>query len=137
MGTLIFKTAAVSAAALIHQLLLSNIIRSPQGFFDTTPLGRILARFSSDTITVDSTIPDLFDMMMRTALTVIFMQKNLKCERYLFVQMTTAITLSNFCVGNGGFCLGDWSQELLNVKIKCSKPKFHEPGSRTLGSKNL
>lgn len=68
--TLTFKLAAVNAAAIIHMALLKNIIRCPMAFFDTTPMGRILARFSSDVMAVDLMIPMLFEMLLLMGLSV-------------------------------------------------------------------
>lgn len=68
--TMVFKIAAVNAAALIHAAMLSSIIKAPMSFFDTTPIGRILARFSSDVQTVDIMIPMLFEMLLLMGLSV-------------------------------------------------------------------
>lgn len=43
--------------------MLENVMRLPMVFFDTTPMGRILARFSTDIFAVDITIPALWDML--------------------------------------------------------------------------
>lgn len=37
--------------------LLSNVLRWPMELFDTTPVGRILNRFSKDVDTVDNVLP--------------------------------------------------------------------------------
>ncbi|KAF9172822.1 hypothetical protein BGX21_006151 [Mortierella sp. AD011] len=43
----------IRASEKLHRLLISTVIRLPMSFFDTTPLGRILNRFSSDMYSVD------------------------------------------------------------------------------------
>ena len=48
---------AVSGARSLHDRLLGSVLASPLAFFDTTPLGRILNRFSKDTDTVDTQLP--------------------------------------------------------------------------------
>uniref|UniRef100_A0A8C0VIR1 ABC-type glutathione-S-conjugate transporter n=1 Tax=Cyanistes caeruleus TaxID=156563 RepID=A0A8C0VIR1_CYACU len=56
-------TAAVLLGGVLasHQLflqLLSNVMRSPMLFFEQTPIGHLLNRFSKDMDAVDSVIPD-------------------------------------------------------------------------------
>lgn len=48
---------AADAGIRVHDLLLSNIFHSPMSFFDTTPQGRIISRFSKDIEVIDNTIP--------------------------------------------------------------------------------
>ncbi|KAL7026259.1 hypothetical protein ACKWTF_013819 [Chironomus riparius] len=52
-----FAFGAIRAARNLHNRLLANILRLPMAFFDTTPLGRIVNRFSRDTDMIDSYIP--------------------------------------------------------------------------------
>ncbi|KAI9241814.1 MAG: hypothetical protein BYD32DRAFT_432726 [Podila humilis] len=45
------------ASALMHNNLLQRVLRLPMSFFDTTPVGRIMNRFSSDMDSVDEQLP--------------------------------------------------------------------------------
>lgn len=45
------------AAKLMHEVMLSGIMKAPLNFFDTTPSGRILARFSKDIDVLDTSLP--------------------------------------------------------------------------------
>lgn len=45
------------AALRLHNILLYNILRLPVSFYNTTPTGRILARFSNDVNILDVRLP--------------------------------------------------------------------------------
>ncbi|XP_014813456.1 PREDICTED: canalicular multispecific organic anion transporter 1 isoform X2 [Calidris pugnax] len=59
-ATILSAQGAVRASRVLHQQLLSNILRVPMSFFDTTPTGRIVNRFAKDIFTIDETIPMSF-----------------------------------------------------------------------------
>jgi len=50
IATAIAMVATLKAATKLHGKMLSNILLSPMAFFDTTPLGRVLNRFSKDMV---------------------------------------------------------------------------------------
>ena len=64
-------TGAIFASKLIHKRLLLNILRLPMSFFDTTPSGQILNRFSKDINTIDETIPRSIRTFIFTFFTVL------------------------------------------------------------------
>ncbi|CAG8480040.1 2241_t:CDS:10 [Ambispora gerdemannii] len=62
---------AIRAARRLHQEMLNSVVRSPMSFFDTTPLGRILNRFSKDQYTIDEVLPRTFAGYFRTLFMVL------------------------------------------------------------------
>lgn len=48
------------ATSKLHRSLLLGVLRSPMCFFDTTPLGRIINRFSKDVDAIDIQVPEMF-----------------------------------------------------------------------------
>uniref|UniRef100_A0A8B9RB37 ABC transmembrane type-1 domain-containing protein n=1 Tax=Astyanax mexicanus TaxID=7994 RepID=A0A8B9RB37_ASTMX len=60
VGTLLLADGAIHASRTLHSRLLSNILRVPMLFFDTTPSGRVVNRFAKDMFTVDEMIPMSF-----------------------------------------------------------------------------
>ncbi|XP_074651922.1 multidrug resistance-associated protein 1-like isoform X2 [Tubulanus polymorphus] len=68
MGT---AYCTVLASKTLHLNMLKNILRSPMSFFDTTPIGRIVNRFSRDIETIDNLLPQVFRQFLTTLFTVI------------------------------------------------------------------
>lgn len=60
----IFAYGGIVAATKIHKSLLKSIMKAKLSFFDVTPTGRILNRFSSDTYTVDDTLPFILNILL-------------------------------------------------------------------------
>ncbi|KAM4068082.1 ABC transporter transmembrane domain-containing protein [Hirsutella rhossiliensis] len=54
---------SIEASRKLHERMANAIFRSPMSFFDTTPTGRILNRFSSDIYRVDEVLARTFNML--------------------------------------------------------------------------
>ena len=75
-NTLIFF-AILRASALIHNLMLDRVMRAPMSFFDTTPTGRLLNRFTKDIDVLDvnmrMNLRQLLNAVLKTSVTVIIL----------------------------------------------------------------
>lgn len=60
--------SAIKASRHLHQGILMNVMHLPMQFFESSPLGRIMNRFSKDVNSVDDRIPRSLAMFLRTFL---------------------------------------------------------------------
>ncbi|NWR73859.1 MRP7 protein, partial [Centropus unirufus] len=60
----LFAYGTIRAATVIHSRLLQRAIKATVTFFDTTPTGRILNRFSSDLYCVDDSLPFILNIFL-------------------------------------------------------------------------
>uniref|UniRef100_A0AAQ5XWS8 ATP-binding cassette, sub-family C (CFTR/MRP), member 12 n=1 Tax=Amphiprion ocellaris TaxID=80972 RepID=A0AAQ5XWS8_AMPOC len=67
----LFTNVTLNAACKFHDTMFKKIIASPMSFFDTTPTGRILNRFSKDQEEVDTVLPLHMDSFLQFCLLVI------------------------------------------------------------------
>ncbi|XP_044537744.1 ATP-binding cassette sub-family C member 8 [Gracilinanus agilis] len=58
----------LKVAKRLHRSLLNQIVLAPMRFFETTPLGSILNRFSSDCNTIDQHIPSTLECLSRSTM---------------------------------------------------------------------
>ncbi|XP_010079777.1 PREDICTED: multidrug resistance-associated protein 1, partial [Pterocles gutturalis] len=61
----------IFASRHLHLNLLHNVLRSPMSFFERTPSGNLVNRFSKEIDTIDSAIPPIIKMFMGSTFNVI------------------------------------------------------------------
>ena len=71
IGQLILTYGAYKASTMLHESLLSNTLHSPMSFFESTPQGRIVNRFSKDMFVIDDTVPRSLGSFWRCVFEVI------------------------------------------------------------------
>uniref|UniRef100_A0A667HVU3 ATP binding cassette subfamily C member 6 n=1 Tax=Lynx canadensis TaxID=61383 RepID=A0A667HVU3_LYNCA len=81
--------AGIRASRLLFQRLLWDVAQCPIGFFERTPIGNLLNRFSKETDTVDVDIPDKLRSLLIYAFGLL--------EVSLVVTVTTPLLLSPSC----------------------------------------
>ncbi|XP_036431516.1 multidrug resistance-associated protein 5 [Colossoma macropomum] len=69
---IVFVKCSLRAASALHDKLFKALLHSPMHFFDTTPLGRILNRFSKDMDEVDVRLAMQAEMLMQNLTLVLF-----------------------------------------------------------------
>lgn len=66
-----FLRLALHASQRLHKEMLQSVLRAPMSFFDTTPIGRIISRFSRDINGIDQLLPQNFQQMFTTVLNLL------------------------------------------------------------------
>lgn len=59
------------ASRILHDKMAATVLRSPMVFFETTPIGRIINRFSSDINELDEGLPVAFIDLLRTLVKIL------------------------------------------------------------------
>lgn len=97
IGWYLMTKGVLGAARMLHNQMLFTIFRSSMAFFDVTPLGRILNRFSKDIDVCDSTIQTNIRYTVHSVITQsnfffsIILSVMLQC---LFTTLSTLILIS-------------------------------------------
>ena len=62
----------LNGARILHNKMLSSIMRSTMEFFESTPSGRVINRFSKDVDAAERSIPNTFKSLLRCLFTVFY-----------------------------------------------------------------
>ncbi|KXS18959.1 hypothetical protein M427DRAFT_95715 [Gonapodya prolifera JEL478] len=62
----LFSTGCIWASRRLHASAADRLFRAPISFFDTTPVGRIMNRFSKDIDSIDNVLPETLRMATST-----------------------------------------------------------------------
>ncbi|CAG2118312.1 unnamed protein product, partial [Medioppia subpectinata] len=65
VSNLLSQLTSLRAVRLLHLQMLDNVIHCPLRFFDVTPFGRIINRFSIDMNTIDKKLPIALPVLLR------------------------------------------------------------------------
>ncbi|KAF9182238.1 hypothetical protein BGZ51_004856 [Haplosporangium sp. Z 767] len=97
--TVIVLFGSLRAARLLYQKLLLAVVRAPLRFFDTTPVGRIMNRFSKDFETVDGSIANNCAQLLTLIMSVSSIIIVLAYITPLFVVVAAVISVAYLIVG--------------------------------------
>ncbi|KAG0006808.1 hypothetical protein BGZ65_003355 [Modicella reniformis] len=97
--TIIVLYGSLRAARLLYRKLLFSVVRAPLRFFDTTPVGRIMNRFSKDFETVDGSIANNCSQLLSLIMSVSSIIIILAYVTPLFVVVAVLISVAYLYVG--------------------------------------
>nr|XP_060471572.1 ATP-binding cassette sub-family C member 10 isoform X2 [Panthera onca] len=67
LRAVLFAAGTIRAAATLHHRLLRRVLMAPVTFFESTPAGRVLNRFSSDVACADDSLPFMLNILLANA----------------------------------------------------------------------
>jgi ABC-type multidrug transport system fused ATPase/permease subunit len=97
----IMFTGSLKASNRIHNQLLTRILRAKVRFYDTTPLGRIVNRFSSDLATIDQEIAPSLSFLIYSIVATI-------CVILLISGVTPTFLVPGIVIAILFFLIGDY-----------------------------
>lgn len=63
---------SIAGSTKLHNAMATSVLRAPMSFFETTPIGRVLNRFSSDIYKIDEILGRVFGMFFSNSIKVFF-----------------------------------------------------------------
>ncbi|KAJ3058718.1 hypothetical protein HDU98_005207, partial [Podochytrium sp. JEL0797] len=125
-----FAVACTKAAGVLHEAAIKRVIRATTLFFDTTPLGRIMNRFSKDQDNIDNTLPDCFRMFFSTSASVLAIFILIAAATPLFLAFLVPILGLYYLVQN---LYRSTSRELKRLDSISRSPLYAHFGSTLTG----
>jgi len=71
IGSILLAFCSVNASTSLHERMLKTVLAAPMSWFDSTPSGRILNRFSTDMDKVDNTVSSTLQTFLRVGLAAV------------------------------------------------------------------
>ncbi|XP_064596836.1 multidrug resistance-associated protein 1-like [Liolophura sinensis] len=109
------------AASKLHADLLMNVLRSPMAFFDTTPIGRIVNRFSKDIDSVDEELSNLLGLWLDSACFVLSILVIIAYSTPIFLSLIMPLCLLYYIIQR--FYIST-SRQLKRLESKTRSPIF-------------
>lgn len=93
VAALLLYVGNVVAGRILHADMLKNSLASPMSFFDVTPLGRIMNRFSKDIDVLDTVIPRVVESWIACLFRVLSVPVVIGYSTPLFLTLLIPLTV--------------------------------------------
>jgi len=124
--TMATAKALADAAGSMHHSLVCSVLRAPMSFFDTTPTGRILNRFSKDMDQVDSQLQVLMPSFLAMAIGLLGMMITIIVLVPVFLIVVLPLMLACYAVQKYYRPVSRGLQRIENVSRSPIFSKFQE-----------
>ncbi|XP_075719658.1 ATP-binding cassette sub-family C member 10 [Rhinoderma darwinii] len=98
LRALLFAYGAIRAATVIHKRLLERVLRATVTFFDTTPVGCIINRFSSDIYCVDDFLPFILNIFLTNLFGLLGMLVMISYGLPLILAILVPLAILYYCI---------------------------------------
>lgn len=98
LATLIMALGTVKSANVLHFNMLKRILRAPLQFFDVTPIGRIINRFSRDVDTLDNILPIFLRFLINGIFNVLSVLVVISVSTPIFTVVILPIGVLYYCI---------------------------------------
>ncbi|XP_034128591.1 multidrug resistance-associated protein 1 isoform X3 [Drosophila guanche] len=122
------------AAVVLHTLLLENVMRAPMTVFDTTPVGRLLSRFSKDIETVDQKMPQVINDCIWCAFEVLATIVVISMSTPIFLAVVVPIALLYYFAQR--FYVAT-SRQLMRLESVSRSPIYSHFGETVTGASTI
>eukprot|EP00128_Syssomonas_multiformis_P009734 Colp12_sorted_trinity150504_noHs@29356 len=95
---LVQGTGSLRASRATHDALVARIIRAPVAFFDRTPLGRIVNRFSSDLASIDQSVAMMIAGFLNSVMSLLSVIIIVSIVTPVFLAGVVPIIVANYFV---------------------------------------
>ncbi|ODV86480.1 hypothetical protein CANARDRAFT_206868 [[Candida] arabinofermentans NRRL YB-2248] len=89
---IMWSWCSIRASKKLHNQMATAVLNSPMSFFETTPLGRILNRFSQDMSKIDSALPRVFVAVFNSVIKTLFTLFIIGSNMPLFLIIVAALS---------------------------------------------
>ncbi|KAI9506378.1 P-loop containing nucleoside triphosphate hydrolase protein [Coemansia spiralis] len=122
--------AAINASRSLHACLLRSIVRATPQFFDSTPIGRIISRFSRDMHTIDEATIDSLMSWISGIISALSVYAIISLVTPVFIVVAILITALYTGIA---YYLINTSRELKRLESNCMSPLLSLFGELILG----
>ncbi len=104
------------ASTVLHARMLFRILRAPMSFFDTTPKGRLINRFSSDIADVDQLIPQSCNNIVRFSLRLLAIFVVICITSYYFIFVMIPVAAAYWAIQTFFMATGRQIRRILSIR---------------------